>query len=233
MSDNIRLLSRPEAFMSPCRTRVKICGITRTEDAQAAAAAGADAIGLVFYAASPRAVSVEQAAAICRALPPFVGAVGLFVDADAATVAAVLRQVPLDLLQFHGGELPAFCEQFGRPYLKALRMSDEADVTAALARYARARALLLDTYSADRPGGTGEVFDWRRIPAPARARIVLAGGLNPDNVAAAIAQVRPCAVDVSGGVEAAPGVKDAARIAAFMAAVRAADATTATSWSGQ
>lgn len=206
------------------RTRVKICGITRIEDAQAAVAAGADAIGLVFYAASPRAVQMEQAAAICRILPPFVTATGLFVDATADTVNTVLAQVPLALLQFHGSESPDYCRRFRRPYLKALRMAEDADVEAGLAEYADAAGLLLDTFSAGLPGGTGRVFDWERIPAAARQRIVLAGGLNPDNVAAAIAQVHPYAVDVSGGVEAAPGIKDAARIAAFLAAVHRADA---------
>jgi len=209
--------------MGPRRTRVKICGITRVDDALAAAAAGADAIGLVFYAPSPRAVTVAQARAICAALPPFVDSVGLFVDAPAQEVAAVLREVPLDLLQFHGDEPPAFCAQFARPFLKALRMRGDTDVTAALEGYAGARALLLDAYHPVLRGGTGAVFDWDAIPRPARRRIVLAGGLNEHNVADAIAQVRPFAVDVSGGVEAAPGIKDAQRIHAFMTAVRRAD----------
>jgi phosphoribosylanthranilate isomerase len=205
------------------RTRVKICGITRVEDALAACAAGADAIGLVFYAGSPRAVSVATAAAICRELPPFVSAVGLFVNATAAEIDAVLRAVPLALLQLHGDETPAICAQLQHPYLKALRMRADTDVMAELARYPDARALLLDTYSPDVWGGTGKTFDWTRIPAAVRGRIILAGGLNPDNVADAVVQVRPYAVDVSGGVEAAPGIKDAQRIESFLAAVRRAD----------
>jgi phosphoribosylanthranilate isomerase len=209
--------------MGPRRTRVKICGITRSEDALAACAAGADAIGLVFYAASPRAVSIETAAQICKVLPPFVSAVGLFVNAGADEIAAVVRAVPLALLQLHGDETPEFCAQLRHPYLKALRMREDTDVLAAQARYPDARALLLDTYSPDLWGGTGKVFDWARIPAAARGRIVLAGGLNPDNVAAAIAQVRPYAVDVSGGVEAAPGIKDERHMRDFVAAVKRAD----------
>jgi phosphoribosylanthranilate isomerase len=207
------------------RTRVKICGITRSEDALSAANAGADAIGLVFYPSSPRAVSIEQAARICAALPPLIAAVGLVVDAEPAQVHAVLQRVPLALLQFHGDETAAYCAQFQRPYLKALRVRDDTDIEAVLARYPQAQGLLLDTYQPGVPGGTGAVFDWRRIPAAAAPRIVLAGGLTPANVAAAIAQVRPFAVDVSGGVEAAPGVKDAQRIEAFLAAVRRADQT--------
>jgi phosphoribosylanthranilate isomerase len=209
------------------RTRVKICGITRVEDALAACAAGADAIGLVFYAGSPRAVSIATAAEICRELPPFVNAVGLFVNATAAEIDAVLREVPLALLQLHGDETPAACAQLRHPYLKALRMRADTDVDtdvmAELARYPDARALLLDTYSPDAWGGTGKTFDWTRIPAAVRGRIILAGGLNPDNVADAVVQVRPYAVDVSGGVEAAPGIKDAQRIESFLAAVTRAD----------
>ena len=205
------------------RTRVKICGITRIEDALAAVGAGADAIGLVFYPHSPRAVTVAQARAICSVLPPFISAVGLFVDAEPTAVISVLQQVPLDLLQFHGSETPDYCVQFKRPFLKALRMREATDVAAVRAQFTSARALLLDTYRADVPGGTGEVFDWRRVPRACAAQIVLAGGLNPDNVGAAIQQVRPFAVDVSGGVESAPGIKDVQRIDAFMAAVSRAD----------
>jgi phosphoribosylanthranilate isomerase len=207
------------------RTRVKICGITRSEDALGAVAAGADAIGLVFYSASPRAVSVEQAAAICATLGPLVAAVGLFVDAVPEQVHAVLQRVPLTLLQFHGDESPAYCAQFQRPYLKAVRMRGDVDIAAALARYPQAQGLLLDTYRAGVPGGTGEAFDWRRVPPAIAPRIVLAGGLNPANVTAAIRQARPGGVDVSGGVESAPGIKDNARIEAFLAAVRRADET--------
>lgn len=209
--------------MGSRRTRVKICGITRIEDALAAARAGADAIGLVFYAPSPRAVTAAQAQAICAALPPFVSTVGLFVDAEPAAVAAVLQQVPLDLLQFHGDETAEYCRQFARPFLKAVRMREATDVAALRAQFNQARALLLDTYRAGVPGGTGEVFDWRRVPPALAAQIVLAGGLNPDNVGAAIQQARPYAVDVSGGVESAAGIKDIARINAFIAAVERAD----------
>lgn len=213
----------PFKSMDSHRTRIKICGITRAQDARAAAAAGADAIGLVFWAKSPRAVAPAQAAAICRALPPFVTPVGLFVDADEAWVEQVLAQVPLGLLQFHGSEAPAACERYGRPYAKALRMRDDIDIAAQRQRFASAQALLLDTYRAGVPGGTGEVFDWQRVPPALAGEIILAGGLAPDNVAEAVRRVRPWAVDVSGGVEAAPGIKDAGRMRAFCAAVRAAD----------
>jgi phosphoribosylanthranilate isomerase len=209
--------------MSAQRTRIKICGITREQDARAAAAAGADAIGLVFWADSPRAVALEQAAAICRSLPPFVSVVGLFVDAEQEWVEQVLAQVPLDLLQFHGDESPAACECYGRPYVKALRMRDGVDIAAQRQRFVSARGLLLDTYRPGVPGGTGEAFDWQRVPAALAGEIILAGGLRPDNVAAAVAAVRPWAVDVSGGVESAPGIKSAALIEAFCASVRSAD----------
>ena len=206
--------------MSP--TRIKICGITRPEDARAAADAGADAIGLVFYAGSPRAVDVHQAQAIVDALPPFVNAVGLFVDAPLEAIDRVLQQVPLDMLQFHGDESPAFCASPGRPWYKALRMQPGADIASLAAAYPDARALLLDSFKQGVPGGTGEAFDWSQVPALDRP-LILAGGLNPDNVAAAVLSVAPAAVDVSGGVEQSPGLKDPALINAFCAAVRAAD----------
>jgi phosphoribosylanthranilate isomerase len=205
------------------RTRVKICGLTRPDDAQAAAAAGADAIGLVFYAKSPRAVDIAQARAVLAALPPFVTSVGLFVDAPAALVAEVLRMVPLDLLQFHGDEPPEHCVAFGRPWVKAVRVRPGLDLAGEAGRYAGARALLLDAYSPGIPGGTGEAFDWALIPPALRPRIILAGGLTPDNVADAIGRVRPYAVDVSGGVEAARGNKDHAKLDAFMQGVRDGD----------
>jgi phosphoribosylanthranilate isomerase len=201
------------------RTRVKICGITRPEDGSEAARLGADAIGLVFYAPSPRAVTVAQAQAVCAALPPFVSVVGLFVDAPAAEVLEVLQAVPLDVLQFHGDEAPAYCAAFGRPYLKALRMRDGLDVAAEARRYAEAQGLLLDTYVAGTAGGTGEAFDWRRVPQGLEQPLILAGGLTPDNVAAAITIARPYGVDVSGGVEQAKGIKSAAKMAAFMRGV--------------
>jgi len=201
------------------RTRVKICGITRPEDGSEAARLGADAIGLVFYAPSPRAVTVAQAQAVCAALPPFVSVVGLFVDAPAAEVLEVLQAVPLDVLQFHGDEAPAYCAAFGRPYLKALRMRDGLDVAAEARRYAEAQGLLLDTYVAGAAGGTGQAFDWRRVPQGLEQPLILAGGLTPDNVAAAITIARPYGVDVSGGVEQAKGIKSAAKMAAFMRGV--------------
>lgn len=202
------------------RTRVKICGITRVEDGLAAARAGADAIGLVFYARSPRAVSAAQARTIVRALPPFVTTVGLFVDAAAEDVRHVLQAVPLDLLQFHGDESPEQCRIYGRPYLKALRMREGVDVAAAARTYSDAAGLLVDTYVEGVAGGTGRAFEWSRLPHDLARPVILAGGLTPDNVAAAVAQVRPWAVDVSGGVEAAPGLKDAAKIEAFIRGVK-------------
>jgi phosphoribosylanthranilate isomerase len=201
------------------RTRVKICGITRIEDALVAAQAGADAIGLVFAQASPRCVPVEEAAAICRALPPFVSVVGLFVDADAVQVKQALGRVPLDLLQFHGSETPQFCRQFNRPYIKAIAMREGIDVHAEDRAFADAAGLLLDAHVAGVAGGSGKSFDWSRVPHGLARPIVLAGGLTPENVADAIRQVRPYAVDVSSGVEQARGVKDARKIAAFIEAV--------------
>lgn len=208
------------------RTRVKICGITRSEDMLAAVEAGADAIGLVFYAASPRAVDAEQAAAIVAATPALVTTVGLFVDPTAEQVQQVLDTVAPDMLQFHGDESDAFCRQFGRPYMKAVRMREDVDLTVLASTYAGARALLVDTYVKGVPGGTGQAFDWRRLPENLGKPVVLAGGLTPDNVASAIRQASPWAVDVSGGVEAVneqgtpqPGVKSAAAISAFMRGV--------------
>lgn len=202
--------------------RSKICGITRIEDALAAVEAGADAIGLVFYAKSPRAVSIEQAAAILRVLPPFVTTVGLFVDMPRDELRQLLERLPLDLLQFHGDESPADCEGYGRPYIKALRVRPGEDVSAIMAPYSGARGILLDTFVEGVPGGTGASFDWSLVPDDAGKPIILAGGLDAGNVAAAIRQVRPYAVDVSGGVEAGKGIKDAGRIRAFIQAVREA-----------
>ena len=202
--------------------RSKICGITRIEDALAAAEAGADAIGLVFYAKSPRAVDVRQARAIIAALPPFVTTVGLFVNASRCELNEILEVVPLDLLQFHGDETPQDCEGYHRPWIKALRVRPGDDLEAACQLYAGARGILLDTYVPGVPGGTGEAFDWSLVPARLSKPIILAGGLSADNVGQAIAQVRPYAVDVSGGVEQAKGIKDAAKIEAFMRAVKQA-----------
>lgn len=200
--------------------RVKICGITRVEDALAAAAAGADAIGLVFYAKSPRAVDVEQAREILAALPPFVTTVGLFVDAERSELERILASVPLDLLQFHGDESVQQCEMFGRPYIKALRVKAGDDIAAQVARYPSAQGILLDAYVEGVPGGTGEAFDWSLIPQALSNPLILAGGLRPDNVAEAVSRVRPYAVDVSGGVEASKGVKDVEKVGAFIRAAR-------------
>lgn len=202
--------------------RSKICGITRIEDALAAAEAGADAIGLVFYAKSPRAVDLQQARAIIAALPPFVTTVGLFVNASRCELNEILEAVPLDLLQFHGDETPADCDGFHRPWIKALRVRPGDDLEAQCKHYANASGILLDTFVAGVPGGTGEAFDWSLVPPRLSKPIILAGGLNPSNVGQAIAQVGPYAVDVSGGVEQAKGIKDAARIEAFVRAVKQA-----------
>ncbi len=201
------------------RTRAKICGITTVEDAQAAVAAGADAIGLVFYAKSPRHVTVEEAAEIVASLPPFVDAVGLFVNTDPYEVNSVLSRVRLDLLQFHGDETSFYCQSFGRPYIKALRVRHGVDLLQSAAEYANAKALLLDTYQEGVAGGTGETFDWNLIPGNLPKPVILAGGLTPLNVGEAISRVRPYAVDVSGGVEREKGIKDAGMIAAFMRGV--------------
>jgi len=202
------------------RTRAKICGVTRVEDALAAVASGADAIGLVFYAPSPRYVTVAQAADIVSALPPFVSAVGLFVNAEQAEIENVLAKVNLHLLQFHGDESEAACVQYDLPYLKAVRVKQDTNLIQYAQTYRSASALLLDAYSEKAVGGTGEVFDWSLIPNNLSLPIILAGGLTPENVTSAIDQVNPYGVDVSGGVEASKGIKDPAKIAAFMAAVQ-------------
>ena len=204
-------------------TRAKICGITRVEDARSAAASGADALGLVFYAKSPRHVIVPQAVVLAQAIPPFVTLVGLFVNPSADEVRDVLRHVPLDLLQFHGEESPEFCAQFARPYLKAIRVRDGVDLLQCAARYAGAQGLLLDAFVAGTHGGTGESFDWGLIPQDLPLPVILSGGLHAGNVVAAIEQVRPYAVDVSSGVESAKGIKDAAKVAAFINEVKLVD----------
>lgn len=210
------------------RTRVKICGITRIEDGIAAAHAGADAIGLVFWSRSPRAVTVAQARAIVSALPPFVAPVGLFVDAAPGEVHDVLAQVPLAMLQFHGHETAPFCRSFGRPYLKAVAASVETDLLESLSPFDDAAGVLVDAPPSDGlPGGTGRTFDWSLLPARLPRPLVLSGGLTPGNVREAVQRLRPWAVDVSSGVEAQDaagtpmkGIKDAARIAAFIEEVR-------------
>jgi phosphoribosylanthranilate isomerase len=207
------------------RTRVKICGLTRPEDVDAAVAAGVDAVGLVFHPASPRFVTGEQAASLCTRLPPFVGAVGLFVDAAESQIRAVLDRVPLDLLQFHGDEPPSLCARFGRRWIKAVRMRPGLDLVAQARTYRGAAGLLLDAFDPVLAGGTGRTFDWGRIPPRLELPIVLAGGLRADNVAEAIRRVRPFAVDVSGGVESAKGIKDPVKISAFLSGVRDGDST--------
>jgi phosphoribosylanthranilate isomerase len=208
------------------RTRVKICGITRPADARAAAEAGADAIGLVFYPPSPRFLSVERALEIRDALPPFVQTVALFVNPDAAQVAQVIGRVRPAMLQFHGEETPRFCGEFGLPYIKACRVkggvSTELDLLEDLRPFSRATAWLLDSH-VEEYGGVGERFDWSLVPAVRERPLVLSGGLAPGNVAEAIRRVRPWGVDVSSGVESAKGIKDAAKIAAFVAEVRNAN----------
>jgi len=205
------------------RTRIKICGITRTEDARAAAAAGADAIGLVFYPPSPRYLSLARAREIRDALPPFVQSVALFVNADAAQVAQVIGHVHPAMLQFHGEESPEFCAQFGMPFVKACRVAQGVDLLEYLRPFAAASGWLLDAHVQEY-GGVGASFDWALVPASLERPLVLSGGLTIENVGGAVRRVRPWAVDVSSGVESAKGIKDAAKIAAFVAEVRNADA---------
>jgi phosphoribosylanthranilate isomerase len=204
------------------RTRIKICGITRICDLDAAVRAGADAVGFVFYPPSPRALATEVAAELARRMPPFVARVGLFVNAESTGVREVLRVVPLDILQFHGEEDANYCEQFGLPYLKAARVRPELDLLEFARAYPSAQGLLLDAW-VEAYGGMGRSFDWSLIPDDLPLPIVLSGGLHAGNVAEAVGKVHPWAVDVSSGVEAAKGIKDADKIAAFVAAVRAAD----------
>jgi phosphoribosylanthranilate isomerase len=201
-------------------TRIKICGITRVQDALAVARGGADAIGLVFYKPSPRYVSIALAAELARALPPFVTTVGLFVNAAPTLVREVLAAVPLDVLQFHGDESPEYCAQFGKPYLKAIRVKAGVDLLQCAADFSSAQGLLLDAFVEGIPGGTGASFDWALIPKNLTVPVILSGGLDAENVAAAIKQVRPYAVDVSSGVEISKGIKDATKIAAFINEVK-------------
>ena len=201
------------------RTRVKICGITRIEDAIAAAQAGADAIGFVFDPKSPRHVHPDQALKIARALPPFITIVGLFVNAAPDTIEGVLSHVPLDLIQFHGNEKPEQCRRYHRSYIKAIHMKPDVDLREMARLYSDATGLLLDTYVADVAGGSGQAFDWSRIPSDIGKSVILAGGLTPENVGDAVRRVHPYAVDVSSGVEQSKGVKDANKISAFIEAV--------------
>ncbi|UDM05733.1 phosphoribosylanthranilate isomerase [Halomonas sp. NyZ770] len=206
---------------APGRTRIKFCGFTRHEDVAQAVALGVDALGFVMWPRSARGIDPDALAALAAPVPAFVTRVGLFVNPDVALVEACLPH--LDLIQFHGDEPADFCAQFDRPWIKALRMRDDLDLHQAAQQYAAAQALLLDAYRPGVPGGTGETFDWSRIPAALQKPVILAGGLTVENIAAAVAQVAPYAVDVSGGIEAAPGQKDARRMADFVAQVGRAD----------
>ncbi|AKX45927.1 N-(5'-phosphoribosyl)anthranilate isomerase [Thiopseudomonas alkaliphila] len=202
--------------------RVKICGITRLEDALCAIEAGADALGFVFYEPSPRYISAEQAASIIAQLPPFVTCVGLFVNTPIAQVKSLALQIGLDLIQFHGDETAAACDGVGLPYIRALRMQPGQAIAQIAESYQKARAILLDAWVPGIPGGTGETFDWAAIP-PLTKPLILAGGLTVDNVAQAVLQVRPYAVDVSGGVELRSGVKDQSKLKLFIQRAKAAD----------
>lgn len=201
-------------------TKVKICGITNAIDAQRVCDCGADAVGLVFYPPSPRYVELEQAIEIVAGLPPFMSSVALFVNASQKEVESVLQQTAIDIIQFHGDESAEFCASFSRPYIKAIRMKEGLDLYGLEHEYASARALLLDTYKKGTPGGTGESFNWEKVPHDLKKPIILAGGLHAANVAQAIQQVQPYAVDVSGGVEAAKGKKDQNKISQFMKNVK-------------
>lgn len=205
------------------RTRVKICGLTDVEMAHVAVSHGADAIGLVFYPPSPRFIEIAAAAEIVSSMPAFVTCVGLFVNADQQDVTKAIELTGIDLLQFHGNECPDYCAGFDFPYIKALRMKEDIDLLRERERYASARNLLLDTYIPGAPGGTGESFNWERIPQELAPEIILAGGLDPENVDSAIEAVKPYAVDVSGGVESSKGVKSAEKIEQFMRGVSIAD----------
>jgi phosphoribosylanthranilate isomerase len=207
--------------------RTKVCGFTRPQDAAAAAALGVDAIGLVFYAPSPRHVTIAQAQAIIAALPPFVSVVALFVNPTVADVQQVLAACAIDVLQFHGEETPAFCRSFQRPYLKAVRVRPGMDLAAYAANYHDARGLLTDAFVEGAHGGTGAVFDWTLIPPSLPLPLILSGGLDAANVADAVRRVKPAAVDVSSGVEAGKGIKHPERVAAFLAAVREGQHSTA------
>ena len=206
------------------KTRIKICGLTREEDVDAAVAAGADAIGFVFYPPSPRYVTPQRAAELAQRIPPFVDVVGLFVNESPEIVAAACEALPINILQFHGDEDPAYCRQFARPYLRAARVRPGLDLVEFASSFPDARGLLLDAF-VEGYGGGGHVFDWTLIPPNLPSYLVLSGGLTADNVGDAVQRVRPVAVDVSSGVEMSKGIKDHAKIAAFVAAVRAADET--------
>ena len=204
------------------KTRIKICGLTREEDVDAAVAAGADAIGFVFYPPSPRYITPQRAAELARRIPPFVDVVGLFVNEAPELVRAACEALPINVLQFHGDEDAAYCRQFARPYLRAARVRPGLDLVEFASSFPDARGLLLDAF-VEGYGGGGHVFDWTLIPSNLPSYLVLSGGLTADNIGDAIRRVRPVAVDVSSGVEAGKGIKDHSKIAAFVAAVRKAD----------
>lgn len=206
------------------RTRIKLCGLKQIDEVVLADRLGADAIGLVFYPPSPRAISAANASPLAAAAGAFCTRVGLFVNPTLDEVESVLAEVPLDVLQFHGDEPPEFCAAFGRPWMKALRVRDADQLAADLDTYSAANSLLLDAYKAGEPGGTGETFNWNLIPERWRSRIILAGGLTPANVAEAVRQVQPLGVDVSGGIEASKGIKSAEKMTEFVRQVRLADA---------
>ncbi|MFI3137342.1 MAG: phosphoribosylanthranilate isomerase [Methylococcaceae bacterium] len=205
------------------RTRVKICGFTRVEEAVLAAKLGVDAIGLVFYPPSPRNVTIAQAQAIVKALPAFTTVVGLFVDAPRTQIDEVLANVSLDCIQFHGDESPDACALYAKPYIKAIRVQNDTDINALAADYHAAAGLLLDAYHPDAKGGTGLAFDWTLIPKHCALPIILAGGLDSSNAKEAIQQCRPYALDVSSGVEIAKGIKDGAKMTAFLKEVNEGD----------
>ncbi len=208
------------------RTRIKICGITQAEDALYCAQVGVDAIGLVFYEPSPRNVTIEQAENIIAVLPSFVTVVGLFMNPEASFVANINQNLPLDVLQFHGQESAAFCDGYDRPYIKAVAMGDDgADFNQLVAEYARAQAFLLDSHKTGKAGGSGEIFDWLKIPGQLDKPLILAGGLTPDNVQSGIHKAHPYAVDCSSGVELKPGIKDHGKIRQFVENVADVDAT--------
>lgn len=205
------------------RTRIKICGFTRVEDAVAAAALGVDAVGLVFYPPSPRHVEIGQAKKIAEVVPAFVSTVGLFVDAEKSFIDQVLQSVSIDVIQFHGDETPDFCRSFNKPYIKAIRMRADVDLHNYARHYADAKGLLLDAYDPGLKGGSGKCFNWDRIPGDLPLPVILAGGLNTDNASKAVTEVRPYALDVSSGVEVDKGVKDKNKMATFITEVNQGD----------
>ena len=217
-------LPTPSTVRAAARTRVKICGLSRPEDALAAYRFGADAVGLIFYPPSPRGVDIDVARRIRRALPPFITVVGVFVDPKPGFLRQAIHDVSLDVVQFHGDETPEFCATCERPYVKAVRVHEGVELGDVAARYAGASALLLDSYETGKRGGTGKTVDWSLIPSDIGMPIILAGGLTPDNVASAIAAVAPFAVEGNSGVEASPGVKDHAKIEAFIREVNSGQA---------